>query len=71
MNAITAGAYLAAATLAGGLVGLALHGALPEKATSVAAAVYLVVDLSQPYSGVFQVSPEPIEEVLQQMGKEP
>jgi hypothetical protein len=45
--------------------------ALAVGALAVATAVYLVVDLSQPYSGLFQVSPAPIEEVLQQMGKEP
>jgi hypothetical protein len=44
--------------------------ALAVGSLAVATAVYLVVDLSQPYSGVFQVSPAPIEEVLQQMGKE-
>jgi hypothetical protein len=33
----------------------------------VSTAVYLIVDLSQPYSGVFRVSPDPIRDVLQQM----
>jgi hypothetical protein len=45
--------------------------ALAVGALAVATAVYLVVDLSQPYSGVFQVSRAPIEQVLQQMGREP
>jgi hypothetical protein len=37
-------------------------------AVAVAAAIYLVVDLSAPYSGFFRVSAEPIEEVLNEIG---
>jgi hypothetical protein len=36
-------------------------------AIGVSTAVYLIIDLSEPYSGVFQVSPDPIRDVLQQM----
>ena len=39
-------------------------------AVAVASAVYLILDLSSPYSGVFRASPEPLEQVLAVMGKE-
>ena len=38
-------------------------------ALAVASAVYLIVDLSSPFSGYFQVSPLPVERVLQDLGK--
>jgi hypothetical protein len=39
-------------------------------AIAIASAVYLILDLSDPYSGVFRASPEPLEQVLAVMGKE-
>jgi Protein of unknown function (DUF4239) len=48
---------------------LAAVGTMAVGAIAVASAVYLVIDLSQPYSGAFQVSPAPIVQVLEQMGK--
>lgn len=39
-------------------------------AIAVASAVYLILDLSSPYSGVFRASSEPLEQVLAIMGKE-
>jgi hypothetical protein len=36
----------------------------------VASAFYLILDLSNPYSGVFHVSRAPLEQVLAVMGKE-
>jgi hypothetical protein len=39
-------------------------------AIAVASAVYLILDLSSPYSGVFRASSEPLEQVLAVMGKE-
>jgi Protein of unknown function (DUF4239) len=39
-------------------------------AIAVASAVYLILDLSDPYSGIFHVSSEPLEQVLAVMGKE-
>jgi len=39
-------------------------------AVAVASAVYLILDLSSPYSGLFRASPEPLEQVLAVMGKE-
>ncbi|HEY1863748.1 MAG TPA: hypothetical protein VGG77_08690 [Roseiarcus sp.] len=39
-------------------------------AISVASAVYMILDLSSPYSGLFRASPEPLEQVLAVMGKE-
>ena len=39
-------------------------------AFAVASAVYLILDLSDPYSGAFRASPEPLEQVLAVMGKE-
>jgi hypothetical protein len=38
-------------------------------AIAVSTAVYLVVDLSQPYSGLFQVSPQPLQDVIQELGR--
>ncbi len=43
--------------------------ALAFGALAVASAVYLIVDLSTPFSGYFQVSPLPVERVLQDLGK--
>lgn len=43
--------------------------AMAVGAVAVASAVYLVFDLSQPYSGVFQVPSAPLVEVLQEIGK--
>jgi hypothetical protein len=39
-------------------------------AVSVASAVYLILDLSDPYSGPFRTSSAPLEQVLAVMGKE-
>jgi hypothetical protein len=39
-------------------------------AVAVASAVYLILDLSDPYSGLFRASPAPLEQVLAVMGKE-
>ena len=39
-------------------------------ACAVATAFYLILDLSRPYSGIFNVSPAPLEQVLAVMGKE-
>jgi hypothetical protein len=39
-------------------------------AIAVASAVYLILDLSSPYAGLFRASPEPLEQVLAVMGKE-
>jgi hypothetical protein len=39
-------------------------------AIAVASAVYMILDLSSPYSGVFRASSEPLEQVLAVMGKE-
>jgi hypothetical protein len=39
-------------------------------AVAVATAVLLIMDLSNPYAGVFRVSPAPLEQVLAVMGKE-
>ncbi len=36
---------------------------------AVATAVYLILDLSSPYSGIFRVSPAPLEQVLSYMGQ--
>jgi len=38
-------------------------------ACAVATAFYLILDLSRPYSGIFRVSPAPLEQVLAVMGK--
>ncbi len=39
-------------------------------AIAVASAVYLILDLSDPYSGLFRASSAPLEQVLAVMGKE-
>src|SRR5271166_415402 len=39
-------------------------------ALAVASAAYLILDLSNPYSGIFRVSSAPLEQVLAVMGKE-
>jgi hypothetical protein len=39
-------------------------------AIAVASAVYLILDLSSPYSGLFRASSEPLEQVLAVMGQE-
>ena len=44
--------------------------ALAVGAVAVASAVLLILDLSNPYSGVFRVSAAPVEQVLAVMGKE-
>jgi hypothetical protein len=37
---------------------------------AVASAVYVILDLSSPYSGVFRASPAPLEQVLAYMNQE-
>jgi hypothetical protein len=44
--------------------------ALAVGAISVAAAVLMILDLSNPYLGAFRASPAPLEQVLAVMGKE-
>jgi len=44
--------------------------AMAVGALAVASAVLLILDLSNPYSGVFRASPAPLEQVLAVMGKE-
>jgi hypothetical protein len=44
--------------------------ALAAGAIAVASAVWLILDLSNPYSGVFRASATPLEQVLAVMGKE-
>jgi hypothetical protein len=39
-------------------------------AIAVASAVYMILDLSAPYSGLFRASSAPLEQVLAVMGKE-
>jgi hypothetical protein len=39
-------------------------------ALAIASAAYMILDLSGPYSGIFRVSPAPLEQVLAVMGKE-
>ena len=39
-------------------------------AIAISSAVYLILDLSDPYSGVFRASSAPLEQVLAVMGKE-
>ena len=39
-------------------------------AFAVASAVYVILDLSSPYSGVFRASPAPLEQVLAYMSQE-
>lgn len=44
--------------------------ALAVGAVAVASAVLLILDLSDPYTGVFRASPAPLEQALAVMGKE-
>jgi hypothetical protein len=44
--------------------------ALGVGSIAVASAVLLILDLSNPYSGVFRASPAPLEQALAVMGKE-
>jgi hypothetical protein len=44
-------------------------GALLLGAVSVASAMFLILDLSQPYSGRFRVSPAALEQTLEALGK--
>jgi hypothetical protein len=37
-------------------------------AAAIASAIYLILDLSDPYSGLFQASPAPIERVMRDIG---
>jgi hypothetical protein len=39
-------------------------------ALAVSSAIYMILDLSSPYSGIFRASPAPLEQVLAVMGKE-
>jgi hypothetical protein len=39
-------------------------------ACAAASAVYMILDLSSPYSGAFRASPAPLQQVLAVMGKE-
>ena len=39
-------------------------------AIAVATSVYMILDLSSPYAGVFRPSSAPLEQVLEVMGKE-
>ena len=39
-------------------------------ACAAASAVFIILDLSSPYSGVFRASSAPLEQVLATMGKE-
>ncbi|MBV9287524.1 MAG: hypothetical protein JO288_06840 [Hyphomicrobiales bacterium] len=39
-------------------------------ALAIASAVYAILDLSSPYSGIFRASPAPLEQVLAYMGQE-
>jgi hypothetical protein len=38
-------------------------------AIAVASAAYLIVDLSEPYTGLFRVSPAALERVIGDLGK--
>ena len=44
--------------------------ALAVGALAIASAVWLILDLSNPYAGVFRASPAPLEQVLSVLGKE-
>jgi hypothetical protein len=44
-------------------------GALAAGAISVASAMYLILNLSQPYTGDFRVSPAALEQALEALGK--
>ena len=50
--------------------GATSFAAMALGALAVASAAYLILDLSSPYSGLFRVSSEPLEQVLAVMGKE-
>jgi hypothetical protein len=50
---------------------LSTIAAIAIGAIAVAAALYLVLDLSEPYSGLFQVSPAPLQQALEQISKQP
>jgi hypothetical protein len=39
-------------------------------ACAAASAIYMILDLSSPYSGIFRASSAPLEQVLAVMGKE-
>ena len=39
-------------------------------AFAVSSAIYMILDLSNPYGGIFRASPAPLEQVLAVMGKE-
>jgi hypothetical protein len=39
-------------------------------ACAAASAVYMILGLSSPYSGIFRASPAPLQQVLTVMGKE-
>ena len=39
-------------------------------ALAIASAVYVILDLSSPYSGFFRASPAPLERVLAQMSRD-
>jgi hypothetical protein len=43
--------------------------ALGLRALPVARAMYLILDLSQPNSGLFRISPAPIEQTVEAIGK--
>jgi hypothetical protein len=43
--------------------------ALSFGAVAVASAVYVILDLSSPYSGIFRASPAPLEQVLAYMSR--
>jgi len=44
--------------------------ALAVAAIAIASAVLMILDLSNPYSGVFRASSAPLEQVLAVIGKE-
>jgi hypothetical protein len=43
---------------------------LEAGATAVATAFYLILDLSNPYTGFFRPSPAPLDQVLAVMGRQ-
>ena len=46
------------------------HGRAPSgRALSVAGALYLILEMDQPYGGLITISPEPLKESLAQLGK--
>ena len=44
--------------------------ALAFGAVAIASAVYVILDLSSPYSGIFRASPAPLEQVLAYIDQE-